>query len=138
MVNNCNESTEKALYISVPYIREAKERVSRLLKLYNIKLGNKLTNTLKSKLSHPKDKIPDQDRNEIIYQIKFESCDAQFILETGKELNKRLTEHKNAVRRKDRPSKIYNHISNTQHEFDFNHCRVLNRHKYANNRRDLE
>ena len=138
LANNRNESTEKARYISVPYIREASERVSRLLKPYNIKLGNKPTNTIKSKLCHPKDKILDQDKNEIIYEIKCKDCDAQYIGETGKELNKRVTEHKNAVRRKDRLSKIYNHCSSTQHEFDFDNSRVLNRHKYDKNRRVLE
>ena len=88
MVNNRNESTEKARYISVPYIREASERVNRLLKLYNIKLGNKPTNILKLKLCHPNDNILDQYKNEIIYQIKCKSCDAQYIGETGEELNK--------------------------------------------------
>ena len=33
--------------------------------------------------------------------------------ETSKELIKRATKHKNAVRRKDRPSKIYNQCSVT-------------------------
>ena len=45
-VDNRDESTEKVRYISVPYIKEASERVNRLLKPYNIKLGNKPTNTL--------------------------------------------------------------------------------------------
>ena len=96
------------------------------MKPNNKKLGNEPTNTLNSKLCHPKDKILDQDKNEIIYQIKCKKCDAQYIGETGKELNKRVTEHKNAVRRKDRLSKIYNHYSSTQHEFDFDNSKVLN------------
>ena len=69
-ISTWNESTERAPYISVPYIKEASERVSGLLKPYNIKLGNKSKNTLKSKLCHSYDKIPDQDMNEIMYQIK--------------------------------------------------------------------
>ena len=34
--------------------------------------------------------------------------------------------------------KIYNYSSNTQHEFNFDNSRVLNRHKYDKNRRVLE
>ena len=52
--------------------------------------------------------------------MKCKDSNAQYIGETGKELNKRITEHKNAIARRDPLSHIFQHINNTGHNFDWN------------------
>ena len=48
---------EKKKYLGVPYIKGTNERIQRMLKPYNITLGNKASNTLQNILVKPKDKL---------------------------------------------------------------------------------
>ena len=58
------------------------------------------------------------DQNGIIYIRIGNECNKEYIGETGKELRERITEHKNAVRRCDALSAIYQHIRTTNNSID--------------------
>ena len=96
-----NPNTETLRYISVPYIRGASERMGKILHAHGIKIGHKPAHTLRSELRIIKNKRELMDKNGVIYSIKCKVCQGEYIGETGKELRKRITEHKNAVRRRD-------------------------------------
>ena len=55
------------------------------------------------------------DRNYVIYSIKCKDYRA----EAGKELRKRITEKKNAVRRRDPLSSFFQNSNSTSHEIDW-------------------
>jgi hypothetical protein len=134
--NNTERTSFK--YVSVPYIRGASERVCKILRPHGIKLGHKPAHTLRSKLCSVKDRREQMDRNGVVYKIKCKQCDAEYIGETGKEMNKRITEHKNAVRRKDPLSAIYQHMRTTHHEMDWDGSVVLGQHPNSQRRQIIE
>ena len=47
------------------------------------------------------------------------NCQAEYIGETGKELRKGITEHKNAVGRRNPQSALFQHSDSTCHEIDW-------------------
>ena len=65
------------------------------------------------------------EKKYVIYQIKCKKCEATYIGETGKKLSKKITEHKNAVTRRDPLSHIFRHIDRTGHIFDWNFPNIL-------------
>ena len=137
-VGDSQANNENFKYVSVPYIKGASERVDKILQRYGYKLGHHLTHTLESKLSKLKDMRPDSDKCGVIYKIKCNECNHVYIGETGKELYKRVSEHKLAVRRGDNLSAIYHHISETGHSMNWDHTEVLAQQNTAEKRRILE
>ena len=67
---------EPIRYVPAPYIKATTERVNKILRPYNVRLGSKPTNTLKSKLCILKDKINDEDKTNCVYQISCGECPA--------------------------------------------------------------
>ena len=88
-----NENNFK--YISAPYIKGTSERVNRILKNVEIRLGHKPTNTLRNKVCNLKHKRKSQDA---IYKISYTDCDQVYIGETGINLHPRAKEHESKVR----------------------------------------
>ena len=125
-------------YVSAPYIKGSSERVARLLKPFSIKLAHKPSNTIKSQLCHMKDKRQILEKNNVIYEIKCYNCEATYIGETGKELGKRITEHKNAVARRDPLSHIFRHIDRTGHIFDWDIPNILGQETNTHRRKLME
>ena len=79
---------------------------------------------------------PDSDKCGVIYKIKCSECNHVYIGETGKELYKRVSEHKLAVRRGDNLSAINHQISG--HSMNWDHTEVLAQQSTAEKRRILE
>ena len=137
-VETPNGLTQSVRYVSAPYIKVSSERVARLLKPFSVKLAHKPSNTIKSQICHMKDRREKLDKSNVIYHIKCKDCNASYIGETGKELNKRITEHQNAVARRDPLSHIFRHIQDTGHTFDWGDPTVLGQESNTNRRKVLE
>ena len=71
--------------IKLPYIPRANEQVRRTFEKYNIKTTFYTPTTLRSLLSKPKDPIPKEDKNNVIYQLDCKDCEAVLMLEKQKE-----------------------------------------------------
>ena len=56
------------------YVAGLSEQLGRIYKSHNIHIYNKLVNTLRSMVVHPKDKTPNEHRCETIYNI---TCDIE-------------------------------------------------------------
>ena len=133
-----DRSKKQLKYVSAPYIKGASERVSRILKPYDIELAHKPTNTIKSNICHMKDKRENQDKAGIVYQLECKDCNASYIGESGRCLKDRIKEHKKDVTKKNDKSNVYHHVRDTGHSFDFNNTRVLDVERMAYKRRYLE
>ena len=84
--------------INLPYIQGASEQLKRTFNKYNIKTTFYTPTTLRSLLSKPKDPIPKEDRNNVIYQLDCKDCEAVYVGETKRTLNIRTNEHISAVK----------------------------------------
>ena len=86
---------------------------------YNIRVAHKPITTFRQLITNVKDKDEPNDRQGAVYKIKCCDCQATYIGETGRNLNKRLTEHKRAFRNGDLNNNITEHHLKTNHRIDW-------------------
>ena len=86
---------KKCFYISVPYFPGLSESYKKIFKYTPIQVCFKGVNTLKSLLMHPKDKIPTDQKKDLVYhwECKADGCNSSYIGETSRALGKRVKEH---------------------------------------------
>ena len=75
---------------------------------------------------------------EVVYEVPCKDCECSYIGETGRNLQKRLTEHKAAVRRGDRNNGIAVHAWDHDHRVDWEAARVLEQEPRYWKRQTLE
>nr|VZI11296.1 unnamed protein product [Spirometra erinaceieuropaei] len=75
----------------------------------------------------PKAPLPLAETTNVIYRIRCNSCEANYIGETGKRLQTRVGEHMRAVRRMDPLSLVAEHCADAGHTFAFQHAEILGR-----------
>jgi hypothetical protein len=92
-----DDNTRSKGMVVLPYVQGVTERVSRVMKSYNISTAMKPHNTLKSQLVHPKDKRDSHNTTHAIYDIPCMNCNLSYVGETGRKFGTRLDEHKTEV-----------------------------------------
>ena len=125
-------------YISTPYIKGTSERVSRLMKPYNIQLSNKPTNTIRSQLCKLKDRRNVTEKTNVVYEISCRDCDQVYIGQTSRQLQQRVSEHQRAVRLQDHLSLLYQHSNQHTHTMNFENVKILASEKNDSSRVLLE
>ena len=81
----------------LPYVNGVTEKISRVMKSYNVAAASKPHTTLRSLLVHPKDKRDDHNTTDALYCLPCMNCDLEYIGETGRKFGTRLNEHKTEV-----------------------------------------
>ena len=80
-------------YIILPYIGTTSDAIARVIRKTGIQVHLRPYNTIRSRLVHPKDKITNEEKAGVVYHIKCGDCDATYVGETERRLNKRIKEH---------------------------------------------
>ena len=90
---------KKNILISVPYVHGLSEEVKRIFGHTTVQVILKGTNILKSILMHPKDRIPSQLKQNIVYiwPCQDENCNLPYLGESGRCLENRVKEHNSHV-----------------------------------------
>ena len=70
--------------VTIPYVKGLSEAFSRILKTYRICTAVRPHTTLRSMLVHPKDKIIDEEKPEVVYKIPCKNCERVYVGETGR------------------------------------------------------
>ncbi|XP_039433524.1 uncharacterized protein LOC120415946 [Culex pipiens pallens] len=114
-------------YASVAYIPHLSEKVGKALRKHGVvaayKPNNKIKNTVFSKL---KDKIPMMQQTNVVYSVPCGACaDKVYIGQTSQKLEKRLKQHKDAVRTNNPSSGLAQHSLELGHVFDFSRASIL-------------
>jgi len=78
--------------------------------------------TLKSALVYTG---PPRNKRGVVYQVKCNACPTQYIGETGNTLEKRIRDHKYAIRTCNDNNAIFKHLSETGHTMDLNNPTTL-------------
>ncbi|XP_029672401.1 uncharacterized protein LOC115241033 [Formica exsecta] len=82
-----------------------------------------------------KDVLPSASCTNVIYMINCADCDASYVGQTSRRLQTRIGEHRNHIRRNTTVgSVITEHRLEFDHDFDWNHVRILDSEKYLNKR----
>ena len=86
---------QKCFYISVPYFPGLSESFKKIFKYTPVQVCFKGVNTLKSMLMHPKDKISNDQKKDLVYhwECKADGCNSSYIGETSRALGERVKEH---------------------------------------------
>ena len=96
------------------------------------------TKKLRNELCHLKDKRKIGEVAGVVYKLDCKSCDAKYVGETGRQLQERMTEHQRDIVNKKKTSKVYEHVSKTKHDFDFENVSVLDNCSHRKVRLHLE
>ena len=133
-----NTGPNNSKYISAPYIHGTSERVARVLIKHNINLAHKPIRTLKNELCHVKDKRTVENKAGVVYKLGCNDCDAVYVGETGRQVKDRMREHQNDIVKAKSVSKVFNHVDQTGHSFDFDNVKVLDLASHVKTRLHLE
>ncbi|BHF79413.1 hypothetical protein SprV_0702253300 [Sparganum proliferum] len=115
------------IWRALPYIDGVSEAVSRLLRPLGIGMAHRPESTIRHLVMRPKAPLPPGETTNVIYRIQCNSCEANYIGETGKRLQTRVGEHMRAVRRMDPLSLVAEHCADSGHTFAFQHVKILGR-----------
>jgi len=83
--------------VVVPYVRRLIEAFARILKCHGITTANRPHRTLLNFVVHPKDKVKDEEKTELIYGVPCKNCSSSYVVETGRKFGLRIKEHKKKV-----------------------------------------
>ena len=77
-------------------------------------------------LVHPKDKIPEDMKTDVVYQIQCGTCKKTYIGQTGRTLKHRVKEHKRAlILHNANFSAVAEHAMRENHDFTWDEARVI-------------
>ena len=133
-----NEEAEQKSFVSIPYIPGSSERLKRIFKKYDVEVAHQPTRKLRSELCHLKDKKTSQEKSGVVYKIDCEDCNAKYVGETGRQVRDRMTEHQRDIRNKKPASKVYEHVRETGHNFNFENISILDNCSNRKTRLHLE
>ena len=80
--------------VTIRYVKGLSEAFGRILKTYRICTAVRPHTTSRKPLAHPKDRISDEEKPEVVYQIPCKNCERVYIGETGRPLGARVKEHR--------------------------------------------
>ena len=117
MFRNCLVSPYHKNFVKLPY----------LLKQYlNINLIFRNSGLIKQKLINNKPINLDG----CVYKIPCGICNKYYIGQTGKSLEKRISQHKYCIRSADGNNALFNHVDQCNHAIDFDNSTI---YKYVSN-----
>jgi len=138
-LNNVVSVSPRTSYVKAPYIKGVSEKAARILNRHNVRLAHKPTHTLRGQLCHLKDRRGTNEQTGVVYQFECTECTATYVGETGRLLSERMDEHRKAINNRNTSTKTYQHIAlNTDHSFDFDSVKVIDKEERPRIRKILE
>ena len=105
--------------VTLPFVGPVSEAVARCIRRTGVQVHFRPTNTIRSRLVHPKDKTDPLEKSGVMYHIKCNDCPDDYVGETERILNARFQEHY-------RPSSsVGHHVDYRRHSIDEGSVSVL-------------
>ena len=121
--------------LGLPHVAGLSEQLGRVFKLHNVHLYHKLSNTLRSMVVHPKDKIQKKNQCGTIYHITCGNNSRHtYIGETKRTLSQRFKEHTTL----DKHTGVGNHCLATGHSVSMDNTKILAREQNWHKRKGKE
>ncbi|XP_078343973.1 uncharacterized protein LOC144629608 [Oculina patagonica] len=124
--------------VVLPYAKGFSERISRVLKGFNVKVAHKHIRSIANILKKPKDKISEESSKGVVYKIKCKDCACVYIGQTSRILKTRIKEHAKAITTMDRNSLLAEHHLLNDHEIDLKNVDIIDRSSVWRQRLFLE
>ncbi|BHF70550.1 hypothetical protein SprV_0301360200 [Sparganum proliferum] len=119
--------TDTKVWRALPYIKNFSEAVGRLLAPLGVVVAHRPEATIRCQLMKPKDPLPRQETSGVVYRIWCSCGQGNYAGETGRQLQTRMAEHAEAVRRNDASSQVAAHSTGSGHTFKFDEAEILAR-----------
>ena len=114
--------------INLPYIEGTSEKLRRILRSHKIRSTFYTEMTLRKLLCKPKDRVPTEDKNNIVYEIDCSNCQAVYFGKSKRSLKSRSDEHKRSVRNCDcDKNEIAKHCWEADLNFNWDQKKVIDR-----------
>lgn len=134
------DNTKKAkTCVVIPYTRGMSERLSRVYKKHGISMFSKPGYTLRQALVAPKDPLTKDEKCGVVYSLKCETCDSEYVGETIRPLSTRMKEHRDSVAKRNTKSALGEHIiNNPGHNINFEDTKVIDSENKTLHRKVVE
>ena len=109
--SSASTSSAVSPFIVLPYVRGVSEKISRVLRNNGVKVGYEPLSVLRTCFPRPKDKPPILQYRGVVYRVACIDCNFVYYGQTDRALERRLKEHKRAVRVGDNNSKVAQHVN---------------------------
>ena len=119
---SADEEPQRTLH--VPYVWGLSKKIEKTCAPLGVKVVFKPQSTLKQPLVRVKQKMPEEKKMEVVYQVPCKDCSKVYIGETKRTLKIRMAEHKQAVQKGDEKNSIVVHSHTTNHCIDWEGARV--------------
>ena len=124
--NTENQEQIALVRISLPYVKGTSEQLKRIFNDHNINCTFYTTTTLRTLLSHAKDHVPSEQRNNIVYKYDCKDYEAVYFGESKRTIAQRNKEHTRAVRAADtRRYETADHCWKYNHDFDWENKKIM-------------
>ena len=100
----------------------------------NVRMSYTGINKLRSLIRVQKDKLPKNQKNNVVYKISCKDCDASYVGQTGRLLKTRVKEHRSHINRNTTQRSVITDHRLTNHEFDWDNVEILDTEPYLNKR----
>ena len=114
------------------------EKIQAACRKVDVRAVFKSRDVLGQTLTKVKTRLPEEKRKGVVYRIPCGDCDSCYIGETGRTLQKRITEHKYAVKTNDRKNGIAVHAWDLDHRPRWEDAEILEHEQNYWRRRVLE
>ena len=121
-----DEDKEKPKLLVLPYLKDTSKLIERICKPLGVRAVFKSWGTLHQTLTRVNTARPDMMKKDVIYEVPCMDCNMSYIGETGRNLQKRLVEHKAAVTRGDHKNGIAVHVQDYNHRVNWEGARIIN------------
>ena len=107
-------------------MKDTGEQLKRIFNNHNINCTFYTTTTLHTLLSHAKDPVPSEQRNNIVYTYDCKDCEAVDFGESKRTIAQRTKGHTRAVRAADtRRYETVDHCWKYNHDFDWENKKIM-------------
>ena len=114
--------------VVLPYVKGCSERLSRVLRKYDVGVSFKPINKLHSIFGRQKDPVEPDQVCGVVYEIPCSDCDRTYIGQTGNSLRTRLQQHRAACRHLQKEkSALAEHSINNDHRINWAEAKVIAR-----------
>ena len=120
------EQAEKQTTVTLPYVQGLLEPIKRILEQLNVTVRMRPDTTLRKLLVRPKDPVPPELLNGVVYRIPCRDCDQAYVGQSGRSLSCRVKEHQRAFPNGDtNASALAEHAWKEGHYVDWQNAEVL-------------
>ena len=134
-----NSASQTQKYVSLPYVKGLSEKLSSILKPFNVKIAPRNTNDLSHLFKSAKDPTPKLETAHVVYNIPCIDCTANYIGTTKRPLKNRIQEHKKDVYNPpEKWTALTKHTWRQDHKFNFDQVKIVDRSNNYKKRMILE